>query len=216
MTTFNNDTCSVCIDDFDNTSIKTSLKCGHTFHVDCIINCLRKSNECPNCRDTDGNPKLSISNNNHNHFDFFSDEESDIDQNTLYSNFQEYRDFLNSMKELEKENKELKNRIKAYKIETTNIEKKSQNIIKNYEKGLNDVANEYIKSYRETVEYTEYIKEIQNIQKQYTSIRKKIERNVSKKLDLEIDQTTRDFIKDYIEEQTGNIYYFKVPRRIYI
>jgi TRAF-interacting protein len=215
MTTFNNDTCSVCIDDFDNTSIKTSLKCGHTFHVDCIIHCLRKSNECPNCRDTDGNPKLSISNNN-NHFDFFSDEQSDVDQNTLYSNFQEYRDFLNNMKELEKENKELKNRIKAYKIETTNIEKKSQNIIKNYEKGLNDVANEYIKNFRETLEYTEYIKEIQNIQKQYTSIRKKIERNVSKKLDLEIDQTTRDFIKDYLEEQTGNIYYFKVPRRIYI
>jgi TRAF-interacting protein len=216
MTTFNNDTCSVCIDDFDNTSIKTSLKCGHTFHVDCIINCLRKSNECPNCRDTDGNPKLSISNNNNNHFDFFSDEDSDVDQNTIYSNFQEYRDFLNNMKELEKENKELKNRIKAYKIETTNIEKKSQNIIKNYEKGLNDVANEYIKSYRETVEYTEYIKEIQHIQKQYISIRKKIERNVSRKLDLEIDQTTRDFIKDYIEEQTGNLYYFKVPRRIYI
>ena len=64
MTNFNHDICSVCLEDFTNTADKTNLKCGHTFHVNCIINCLRKSNECPYCRDTDGNPKISVSNNN--------------------------------------------------------------------------------------------------------------------------------------------------------
>ena len=121
MTTYNNDTCSVCLDDFDAASQKTSLKCGHTFHVDCIINCLRKSNECPNCRDTAGNPKLSVANNSV--FNFFmvdsDDEESDN------STEEEYDDCINTMKELVKDDKTIRNSMKELKTESKHFEKKS-------------------------------------------------------------------------------------------
>jgi hypothetical protein len=218
MTNFNNDTCSVCLEDFDTTSQNTSLKCGHTFHVGCIINCLRKSNECPNCRDTDGNPKISVSNSNNNAFGFFFDED---DNNSTDSAFDqtltEYKDFFNTMKTIEKENIDLKQSIHNIISEGKKLEKKSQLISKNYDKELNNVTIEFLKNYKLSNEYTEYFSNVQSYKKQYSKLIQKIKKQISKKLDFEIDPVTMDFIIDYLDEKRiySEYCYFKLPQRIY-
>lgn len=212
MTTYNNDTCTVCLDDFDVSSQKTSLKCGHTFHVDCIINCLRKSNECPNCRDTAGNPKLSVSNNNI--FNFFMDQSDD--ETSESSSVQEYDDFLNTMNELVKNNKNIKNSLKEFKTESKNFEKTSKKIGINYDKGLQEAANNYLKSYRNCQEYIDYCSERYKITNKFYNLRKSLEKNLSKNLDIELDQTTKNYIKEYLDDYIGNLYYFRAPRTIYI
>tara|TARA_Y100000389_G_scaffold130530_1_gene127923 strand:+ start:14 stop:538 length:525 start_codon:yes stop_codon:yes gene_type:complete len=47
----NNDNCSICYEDLSKQQTCT-LKCGHIFHTDCIIETLRKcGSKCPYCRD---------------------------------------------------------------------------------------------------------------------------------------------------------------------
>lgn len=44
---FNSDTCSVCLDPLEVSTINTTiLKCGHTFHFSCI----KSQHKCPICR----------------------------------------------------------------------------------------------------------------------------------------------------------------------
>jgi hypothetical protein len=205
MTTYN-DTCSICLDDFVLNNNHTSLKCGHTFHVNCIISSLRKSNECPNCRDTDGNPKLSAATNN---FNFLWDDDDETD-----SYNEEYNDFENVMKELIKNNKEIKDKINNYKTNYKLFEKQISNIDKKYSSGLNELANNYLTSFRECPEFQNYNKERLKFQNKYNYLRKTIETSLSKNLDMETDQTIKDYIKYYLEVQIGEIYYFTLPRNI--
>jgi hypothetical protein len=213
MTTYN-DTCSICLDDFEtNNTNTTSLKCGHTFHVNCIISSLRKSNECPNCRDTDGNPKLSVE--THNNFNFLWDDGDDDDQTDEYDTYsEEYTDFENVMKELIKNNKEIKDKINNYKTNYKLFEKEIANIDKKYSTGLNELTNNYLVSFRNCVEFQNYNKERLKFQNKYNYLRKTIETSLSKNLDMETDQTIKDYIKYYLEAHIGEIYYFTLPRNI--
>ena len=213
MTTYN-DTCSICLDDFEtNNTNTTSLKCGHTFHVNCIISSLRKSNECPNCRDTDGNPKLSVE--THNNFNFLWDDGDDDDQTDEYDTYsEEYTDFENVMKELIKNNKEIKDKINNYKTNYKLFEKEIANIDKKYSTGLNELTNNYLASFRNCVEFQNYNKERLKFQNKYSYLRKTIETSLSKNLDMETDQTIKDYIKYYLEAHIGEIYYFTLPRNI--
>lgn len=45
----NNDICSICIDKRVGKVLK--FKCGHEFHMTCIIKWLSSNNECPLCRE---------------------------------------------------------------------------------------------------------------------------------------------------------------------
>ena len=47
-----NQTCSICLENVKSTNtIGTKrLTCGHSYHVDCILNWFVTSNECPVCR----------------------------------------------------------------------------------------------------------------------------------------------------------------------
>lgn len=211
MTTYN-DTCSICLDDFETNSANTSLNCGHTFHVNCIISSLRKSNECPNCRDTDGNPKLSIATHNDNNFNFLWDDDDETDEYDSYD--EEYTDFENVMKELIKNNKEIKDKINNYKTNYKLFEKEICSINKKYSTGLNELANNYLTSFRECPEFQNYNKERLKFQNKYNYLRKTIETSLSKNLDMETDQTIKDYIKYYLEVQIGEIYYFTLPRNI--
>ena len=44
--------CSICLDNVGSTNTVSSkrLSCGHSYHVDCILNWFVTSNECPVCR----------------------------------------------------------------------------------------------------------------------------------------------------------------------
>ena len=211
--TYNNDTCSVCLEDYaDNQqSTTTSLECGHTFHVNCIIKCLRKSNECPNCRDTDGNPKLSVQNNNNFNFIWDDDEQSEYD-NLL----EEYNDFKNVMTDLRRTNKQMKQVISTYKNDYKQFEQQFSVINKKYQTGLNNAANDYLKSFRLDPDFILYNKERNKMQQKYYLLRKKIETELSKNLDMDVDSEIKDFIKDYVDNEIGEYYYFSLPRNISI
>ena len=40
--------CSICLNDMLSDLIVTS--CGHVYHSECLINCLKNKSVCPNCR----------------------------------------------------------------------------------------------------------------------------------------------------------------------
>ena len=42
--------CSICIKSIDQEKTFFELKCGHIFHLSCIIEWIKKQNTCPNCR----------------------------------------------------------------------------------------------------------------------------------------------------------------------
>ena len=43
--------CTICAEDLDETNTCHSIACGHTFHVDCIVQWFAHGgNACPNCR----------------------------------------------------------------------------------------------------------------------------------------------------------------------
>ena len=43
--------CVICLENIDRESV-VALKCGHVYHVDCIISLIKKRNrKCPKCRE---------------------------------------------------------------------------------------------------------------------------------------------------------------------
>ena len=44
------ETCTICIDDFEEGERVIELPCKHAFHPKCITPWLKKSSECPNCK----------------------------------------------------------------------------------------------------------------------------------------------------------------------
>jgi hypothetical protein len=44
------ETCTICIDDFEEGDEVIKLVCKHSFHPKCIVPWLEKSAECPNCK----------------------------------------------------------------------------------------------------------------------------------------------------------------------
>ena len=46
----NDNCCPICLDDFDDYTKITTLKCNHIFHEDCINQWLTKKSSCPYCR----------------------------------------------------------------------------------------------------------------------------------------------------------------------
>lgn len=47
-----NETCSVCLDTFQENDKYIKLPCKHTFHKRCVRRWLRQHNTCPLCRET--------------------------------------------------------------------------------------------------------------------------------------------------------------------
>ena len=60
--------CSICRENMDETRQHYMLVCNHRFHTECIIDSLRTNNECPICRDRDGNNPF-VSNNYNNSYE---------------------------------------------------------------------------------------------------------------------------------------------------
>tara|TARA_Y100000389_G_scaffold163976_2_gene167497 strand:+ start:5003 stop:5494 length:492 start_codon:yes stop_codon:yes gene_type:complete len=52
MTEEAEETCSICLNDFNNEEQHHCLdECNHKFHTKCIVSWFRKASTCPNCRD---------------------------------------------------------------------------------------------------------------------------------------------------------------------
>ena len=44
--------CSICIDNYEDGNIITTLACNHSFHTECLKKWLKRKNECPCCKNT--------------------------------------------------------------------------------------------------------------------------------------------------------------------
>lgn len=55
----NSEECSVCCNTFDDCGIYTT-KCGHKFHIECIVTWYSKQVSCPLCRCKDISSPLNI------------------------------------------------------------------------------------------------------------------------------------------------------------
>ena len=42
--------CSICLEDFDSTSIIMTAGCSHSYHRPCILSWVKGHTDCPNCR----------------------------------------------------------------------------------------------------------------------------------------------------------------------
>ena len=43
-------TCGTCLEEYDENDEMTVLKCGHSYHENCIVPWLKMSVYCPTCR----------------------------------------------------------------------------------------------------------------------------------------------------------------------
>lgn len=45
-----NDTCPICLAEFEEGEEIYLTECQHTFHIECLDKTLEHNNNCPNCR----------------------------------------------------------------------------------------------------------------------------------------------------------------------
>ena len=188
-----NETCSVCIEDFIHHEQTTTLGCGHKFHVACIIKCLRKSNECPNCRDTDGNPISKIQSEGNTLFNW------DWDSDTNASEDDEYVDFLDCMKGLLKDNKELAGKVKDYKRECKLFGRKCDEIEKSYDKDWSKFTNEFLNNFKTGEEYKNYVEDKTHFCRMKGSLKRQLKLEFEKKMDIPRD-ANGEFVDKYLED----------------
>ena len=44
------ETCAICLNEFEDRERGSQLKCGHTFHRDCLHSWIENTGNCPSCR----------------------------------------------------------------------------------------------------------------------------------------------------------------------
>jgi hypothetical protein len=171
------DLCSICLEGL-NIRQTHKIACGHEFHVDCIIQSLRKSTECPYCR--------------HNEFSDNTgsvyDTSSWIDSDKNYDEFVEYLDT------------NTKNYNETYGLirkQRAVLTKLSSQIHKKYF----DELKKNINKFREDFIQTDQYKELVNENKKLNTLIKKTKTNIKKYLvsnDIEVDKSLNEDLDDYI------------------
>lgn len=193
-----NNVCAICLDSLDNADLQQyKLSCGHEYHTACIVNSLRKSNECPYCRDTAGNKKISILQQNNNAFMDFMNGGGEIfsdDGNTIDTN--DYED----MKEmLEPYRKLLKGDIKTVNSQMRELSKKGAKFSKDWITLSKNKFKDMKKQFSENDEYKTYTDEL----KKWRNDRRKLKNKFVKVLKdngLELDSDMDDTLEDYLDE----------------
>jgi hypothetical protein len=205
MTIYNSGSCIICLEDFDNMSKTHSLPCGHTFHVECIIKCFRKTNECPYCRDTDGNPKVS-SNTNMNGFVWDNDDSWEtIDE--------DYNEFEKFFKDLKKKDINIKEKANEFNDLKKNINKFTNKLYLTFsnERKKNDqiFLQKFKEENEELKEYNELIKNYKNKRK---SLFIKYRNEIKNRLNIDIDNDIKTYINDYLDSTgIGITDIFEIP-----
>ena len=98
--------CSICLTELDEDDSFTLEECRHCFHTECIVKSLRRSSQCPYCRN---DPHKSNQNNNETD-DLYEDAVEDF--HLLQLNSLKYS--VMKCRKLSKSKKELKEAVKDY------------------------------------------------------------------------------------------------------
>jgi len=145
--------CSICRENMDETRQHYMLVCNHRFHTECIIDSLRTNNECPICRDRDGNnPFVSnnynnsyetdnwdVQNNNVNKKKILKIKKDDIDNIIKLKN-----DIIESDATIKKLRDDAKSQLKIFKKNSNIIYKKLKSFQGKLDKKYRDDIKEYI------------------------------------------------------------------------
>ena len=148
------------------------LRCNHRFHTECIIDSLRVNNECPICRDTDGNN--SFMSNNHNNYNtnnlndisFTSENKkktAKIKKEDIDSIIKLNNDIIESNNDIKKLRDDAKNQLKILKKNTNILYKK----IKLFQKSLDKKYKEDIQQYIKSISLSEQFQHVINSKNTY-------------------------------------------------
>jgi len=213
-----NDQCSICLEDFAETagSVSHTLPCGHRFHVQCIVQSFRKSNECPNCRDTAGHPRtipssvnnIAVNGTGHVGDDTYDDE---------LEGSQEYADFLDIIRQLRFSYRNDKTylKLKTAKqnlIQTSREMRRSSNAVgKEFISATAQVYNKLSDEFKNSEEYKNMRTKIRDFRKYKAVTERSVRRLVRKYMDdngllasdelAELTPLIRKYVSDSVEFQ---------------
>jgi len=209
--------CSICRENMNEVKQNYMLRCNHRFHTECIIDSLRVNNECPICRDTDGNNSF-ISNNYNNYHTYSLNDTSntsvnkkkkakiikeDIDNIIKLNN-----DIIESNDDIKKLRNDAKNQLKIFKNNSNIIYKK----IKSFQNSLDKKYKEDIQQYIISISLSEQFQYVINSKNTYkekmSCLYKKLNIQI---LDMGIPVSALDSLKFDINgkkqfEKCNNIY----------
>jgi hypothetical protein len=184
--------CPICLEELEiENKQKFKLTCGHEYHTECIIQSLRKNNECPYCRDTDGNQKISIYDSNGFNNNLISDDDELLNEND--SNYDNMCELLKPVK------KNLKNDIKELKIEVKRLEKNSILLLNKFKKDGRFILNEYKKEFIKNNEYSIQMDELKKWKNNCKKLKKKFIKNL-KDNGIEYGSDVDEMLNNYLYE----------------
>jgi len=184
--------CPICLEELDiNEKPKFKLSCNHEFHTECIIQSLRKNNECPYCRDTEGNQKISVYNQNNFNGDVTSDEDEDEEDDN--NNFDNMCDILKPTKS------SLKKDIQELKQEVKRLEKNSIHFLNKFRKDGRYLLNEYKKQFKKNNEYITQLDDLKIWKKNCNKLKKKFIKSL-KDNGIEYGSDIDEMLDNYIYE----------------
>ena len=213
-----NDHCSICLDDFEDIAISSHiLPCGHRFHVACIVQSFRKSNECPNCRDTAGHPRTVPSTAHVTNLTMNGAEvagEGDEDDDSVGS--QEYADFLDIIRQLRFSYRNDKNYLKLKTAKQTLLQtsremRKSSNAAgREFVSATAQVYDKLCEEFKNSGEYSAMRTKVRDFRKHKATTERSVRRMIRKYMrdhgmaTDELDDMTpliRKYVSDSVEFQ---------------
>ena len=184
--------CPICLEELETDSKqKFKLTCGHEYHTECIIQSLRKNNECPYCRDTDGNHKISVYETNGFNNNLISDDDELLNENN--SHFDNMCELLKPVK------LSVKNDIKELKIEVKRLEKNSTLLLNKFRKDGRFILNEYKKEFIKNNEYIIQIDDLKKWKNNCKKLKKKFIKNL-KDNGIEYGSDVDEMLDNYLYE----------------
>ena len=184
--------CSICRDPMDGSQPDHLLRCNHRFHVECIIDSLRKNRECPVCRDIGFDGEAH----NWNHYDTY---EFDIElTNDVFSASDELFKMIKAIARMP-ENKQVGSELKQVKNRLDILQKDLDNTYENERcKILRKLGNSPI------------LQEIRDEKKQKTVLSNKLRnaiKNQFKDMGYELDEKINQVITNYVNKSPHHCRY---------
>jgi hypothetical protein len=201
------DVCAICLDEM--TTETTALECGHKFHVGCIIKALRKSNECPYCRDTAGNAvKKTNTGGGGILAEFFNIDFEDIgswgDESSFGTVEQgDYDEFAKMVRKIRRENAKIGEKFKEYSKELKDINKLVHSQQREYLKEKSKAIRDFSKTFKkENPIYLERQQKQREYSKRISALRQQIRIHITKQVGE--DAQVNEFINHYFDKYQPN------------
>lgn len=208
------DDCSICLEILDssvNNTNTTKLSCGHEFHVNCIISCLRKCNECPYCRDTENNRKISI------HGVYNADDEDDyteeMDEDEGDNWERDYNDCVKTLQQIRRKNPQINTTMRGFLTTKRILRRKTNELYLKFAEERRKADQIFLENAAKSEYYKEYTTLIQNYEIEHRNLYKMYRRTFLKENPMEMGEDIKEYLNYFIDEAgIGEPQKFEMPR----